>query len=81
MEKKKSAIGLIDPQIFDPFTGRFVPAQSILDGFKKAREILEKEGPKAMPVYLPLLSKYDFTIFEICENIIAFSKKNYFFIF
>jgi DNA-directed RNA polymerase subunit F len=72
---EKSALGPIDPQVFDPFTGRFVPAQSILDGFEKARKVLEKEGPKAMPVYLPLLSKYDFTIFEICENAITFSKK------
>ena len=72
---EKSALGPIDQQVFDPFTGRFVPAQSILDGFEKARKVLEKEGPKAMPVYLPLLSKYDFTIFEICENAISFSKE------
>ncbi len=72
---EKSALGPIDPQILDPYTGRYVPAQALLKGFQEARKILEKEGPKAMPVYLPLLSKYDFTIFQICENATKFSKK------
>lgn len=52
-----------------------MPAQALLKGFQEARKILEKEGHKAMPVYLLLLSKYDLTIFQICENAIKFSKK------
>lgn len=71
----RGALGPIDPQIFDTFTGKYVPAQAVLEGFKRAREIMEKEGYKAMPVYLPLLSKYDFTIFEICQNAINLSKQ------
>ncbi|MBI4430659.1 MAG: hypothetical protein HY587_02990 [Candidatus Omnitrophica bacterium] len=51
---EKSALGPIDPQILDPYTRRYVPAQALLKGFQEARKILEKEGPKAMPVYLPL---------------------------
>lgn len=71
----RSALGPIDPQILDTFTGKYVPSQAVLEGFKKARKTMEKEGYKAMPVYLPLLSKYDFTIFEICENAIKLSKQ------
>jgi len=71
----KSALGPVDPQVLDPYTRRYVPAQALLKGFQEARKILEREGPKAMPVYLPLLSKYDFTIFQICENATKFAKK------
>lgn len=73
----RSELGPIDPQVFMPLqqgVGRYVPAQTIIDGFKKAREIIEKEGPKAVPAYMPLISKYDLHLLEMCQNAQELSK-------
>jgi hypothetical protein len=74
---ERSELGPIDPQIPVPSAGgmRFVPAQAILDGFKKAKEIIETEGPKAIPAYLPMLNKYDLHDLQLCENAIELSKR------
>lgn len=65
----RSTLGPIDPQIIivTPQGVTSVPAQEILDAFRKARDVLKKE-PEALPVYLPMLQRYDLHIFEICEN-------------
>lgn len=65
----RSTLGPIDPQIIivTPQGVTSVPAQEILDAFRKAREVLKKE-PEALAVYLPMLQRYDLHIFEICEN-------------
>lgn len=45
-----------------------VPAQTILDGFSKARSVIEDEGPRAIPAFMPLINKYDLHLLEICQN-------------
>jgi len=58
----RSSLGPIEPQI------NGIPARSIINGFKAVREVLQKEGPSALPAYLPLIQKYDLHIFEICKD-------------
>ncbi len=66
-----SALGPIDPQIQfrDPQTGQssIVPMQAILEGFENAKTDI-KADPDVLGVYLPLLSKLDLALFEICKN-------------
>ena len=66
-----SALGPIDPQIQfrDPQTGQstIVPTQTILAGFENAKTDI-KADPEVLGVYLPLLSKLDLALFEICKN-------------
>jgi len=62
----RSELGPIDPQI--QLNGNFVPAQTVIDGFEEAKKIIKKGGPEVLPAYLPLLSKYDLHILQICEN-------------
>ena len=66
-----SALGPIDPQIQfrDPQTGQatIVPTQAILEGFDNAKNDI-KADPEVLGVYLPLLSKLDLALFEICKN-------------
>ncbi len=72
-----SALGPIDPQIVtrDPQTGQTmtVPTQAILDAFNNAKDDI-MANPDALGVYLPLLSKLDLPIFEICKNADKLSK-------
>ena len=72
-----SALGPIDPQILirDPQTGQSitVPTQAILDAFNNAKDDI-MANPDALGVYLPLLSKLDLPIFEICKNADKLSK-------
>jgi len=67
----RSSLGPIDPQVLwqDPNTGAkyFVPTQTIIDGFERARKAL-KDDSESFQAYLPMLSKLDLHIFEICEN-------------
>jgi hypothetical protein len=67
---ERSELGPFDPQIVLPTAAGpvIVPAQTILDGFDRARKIIEKEGPSALVPFMPLISKYDLHIFELCEN-------------
>jgi hypothetical protein len=62
----RSELGPIDPQI--QINGVFVPAQTVIDGFEEAKEIIKSGGPEILPAYLPLLGKYDLHILQICEN-------------
>jgi hypothetical protein len=66
-----SALGPIDPQIQfrDPQTGQasVVPTQAILEGFETAKGEI-KADPDVLGVYLPLLSKLDLALFEVCKN-------------
>lgn len=67
----RSELGPIDPQVIMPLENggaRFVPAQTIIDGFNKARDRIETGGPKSIPAYVPLISKYDLHLLEICQN-------------
>lgn len=69
----RSELGPIDPQI--QIQGIFVPAQTVLDGFNKAKETILKEGVEITPVYLPLLNKCDLHILQICEDALEMSQK------
>ena len=79
---ERSAIGPIDPQVMvtvvpprggEP-TREFVPAQSILEGFSKARRAIQRGGASSLPAYLPLLDKYSLHQFEICRNATSLSQ-------
>lgn len=69
----RSELGPIDPQI--QINGNFVPAQTLIDGFEEAKKIIRKDGPEVLPAYLPLLSKYDLHVLQICENARELSEK------
>lgn len=66
----RSELGPTDPQVMIPVPGgiMFVPAKSILNGFNKAKSIIESEGTDSLPAYLPMLNKYDLHLLEICET-------------
>ncbi|MFH0819650.1 MAG: hypothetical protein V1892_01320 [bacterium] len=66
----RSELGPTDPQVMIPVPGgiMFVPAKSILNGFNKAKSIIESEGTDSLPAYLPMLNKYDLALLEICET-------------
>lgn len=55
-------LGPIDPQI------NGVPARSIKRGFEKAKDRIAKEGPEALPAYIPLIEKYSLELLELCED-------------
>ncbi len=55
-------LGPIDPQI------NGVPARAILRAFENLEGRLKVEGPRALTAYMPLISKYDLHILEICKS-------------
>jgi len=64
-----ATLGPIDPQI------NGVPAQAILNAFRNIEKRLKDEGPRALTAYMPLLSKYDLHILEICKSAQELSKE------
>ncbi len=62
-------LGPIDPQI------NGVPARSIKRGFEKAKERITKEGPEALPAYIPLIEKYSLELLELCDDSEKLSKE------
>ena len=72
-----ATLGPIDPQVsMTTKEGmRFTPAKSILNGFSKAKAIIKKEGPEALPAYIPLIEKYTLDLFELCEDSEKLSKE------
>jgi len=65
----RATLGPIDPQI------NGVPARAILRAFENVEKRLIKEGPRALTPYMPLLSKYDLHILEICKSAEDLSKE------
>jgi len=57
-----ATLGPIDPQIDG------VPARAILRAFETVERRLKEEGPRALTAYMPLISKYDLHILEICKS-------------
>lgn len=57
-----ASLGPIDPQI------NGVPARAILRAFETVEKRLKDEGPRALTAYMPLISKYDLHILEICKS-------------
>jgi hypothetical protein len=72
-----ATLGPIDPQVGVPTKEgwRFVPAKSIVNGFKKARTTIKKEGPESLPAYIPLIEKYSLDLFELCQDSENLSKE------
>jgi hypothetical protein len=57
-----ATLGPVDPQIAG------IPARAILRAFERIEKRLAEEGPRALTAYLPLLSKYDLHILEMCRS-------------
>jgi hypothetical protein len=47
---------------------RYVPTRAILESFETVKKILKLEGPDALRVFLPMLSKYELHVVETCKN-------------
>ena len=58
----RGTLGPIDPQI------NGVPARAILRAFENLEGRLKVEGPRALTAYMPLISKYDLHMLEICKS-------------
>jgi hypothetical protein len=63
-----ATLGPIDPQI------NGMPARSIRRGFDKVRDLLQREGPDALPAYIPLIEKHSLEILELCDDSLQLSK-------
>jgi hypothetical protein len=57
-----ATFGPIDPQI------NGTPARAILRAFETIEARLKQEGPKALTAYMPLITKYDLHILEMCKS-------------
>lgn len=57
-----ATLGPIDPQL------EGIPARSITKGFERVRDEVLKEGPEALPAYVPLIEKYTLHLLEICRD-------------
>ena len=62
-------LGPVDPQL------NGIPVRAILRGFETIEERLKLEGPRALTAYMPLISKYDLHIFEMCKSAQELSKE------
>jgi hypothetical protein len=58
----QGTLGPIDPQI------NGIPAYAILKSFEEVEKRLKEEGPSSLTAYMPLISKYDLHLFNICRN-------------
>lgn len=64
-----AVMGPIDPQI------NGIPARSIRRGFDRVRDLLQEEGPEALPAYIPLLEKHSLELLEICDDSLKLSQE------
>jgi Serine dehydrogenase proteinase len=62
-------LGPIDPQY------KGTPTRVILRAFDEVKRVLKEEGPQALMAYMPLISKYDLAIIEICKMAEELSKE------
>lgn len=65
---KHSSLGPIDPQ----FGG--IPAHGIVEEFARAREEVQ-ESPSTIPIWQPIIAKYNPTLVGECEKAIAWSNE------
>ena len=68
---KHSFLGPTDPQVL--LSGRFVPAQGILDEFDKAKQ--ECVDPANLSVWLPILQQYNPGLLTLCETALNLSRE------
>jgi hypothetical protein len=59
---RQGTLGPIDPQI------NGIPAHSILESFEEVRRLLKDEGPASLTAYMPLISKYDLHLLNLCRK-------------
>ncbi len=66
---KQSSLGPIDPQIFiqTKFGVRMMPAQDIVDEFKKA-ETISKNEPEKLGAWMPILEQYSPGLLTHCKR-------------
>lgn len=64
-----ATFGPIDPQI------NGIPARAILRAFETLEKRLAEEGPRALTAYVPLISKYDLHLLEMCKSAEDLSKE------
>ncbi|MCR8559282.1 hypothetical protein KXD93_16615 [Mucilaginibacter sp. BJC16-A38] len=64
-----ATLGPIDPQL------NGIPARSIIRGFENVKEAIKREGPEALPAYIPLIEKYTLAQLEQCNDAAALSKE------
>lgn len=64
-----ATLGPIDPQLDG------IPARSIIRGFENVREAIKREGPEALPAYIPLIEKYTLSLLEQCNDADLLSKQ------
>ena len=72
---KHSFLGPIDPQLIlaTPVGTKAVPAQAILDQFRKAQE--ECKDPQLLASWLPMLSQYGPALLIECENALSLAQE------
>jgi hypothetical protein len=64
-----ATFGPIDPQI------NGIPARAIRRAFETLEKRLADEGPRALTAYVPLISKYDLHLLEMCKSAEELSKE------
>ena len=64
---RQGTLGPIDPQIGG------IPAHAILESFEEIEKRIKDEGPLSLTVYMPLLSKYDLHLLNLCRKAQALS--------
>jgi hypothetical protein len=64
-----ATLGPIDPQL------NGIPARSIIRGFENVKEAIKREGPEALPAYIPLIEKYTLDQLEQCNDAANLSKE------
>jgi hypothetical protein len=68
---RSAELGPIDPQV--PIRGRYSPAGSIKEQFKKAAEELARD-PSRLPVWIPILEHFAPCLLVDCDNFIKLAK-------
>lgn len=71
----RSSLGPIDPQVRIPTPSgpNWFPAQMIIDGYKKAREEIQRDQ-RALSIFLPWLTYFGPYV-EICQNALKLSEE------
>src|SRR5690606_33670691 len=70
-----ATLGPIDPQVTQPPHVFNAPTRSIIRGFSRVRARLKKEGPEALPAYIPMIEKYSIHLLEQCSDFEKLSRE------
>ncbi len=75
--ERNAELGPIDPQfrfVKADGTAVIAPAQTIIDQFEKAQELIGQD-PKKLAAWIPILQQYGPALYQQCQNAIELSKK------